>query len=216
MATTSGRARSPKGGVRGSATRSGPELRPLSPQPPSAGPGSARLWRGNALRRPGREGSSPRAGVSEVSRALPVASATPGCGRPGAHLPQGRGAEPLPSPRGGAAPRRPSACQPRLPGRASPRTARAQRPSHSPGRSRRPTARGRRRATRGRRPSPARPPARLSPPPARPPARASRPSRARRGRGGGREHARARGAGGGRWEAGPAASVMAHGAAAAR
>lgn len=150
MATTSGRARSPKGGVRGSATRSGPELRPLSPQPPSAGPGSARLWRGNALRRPGREGSSPRAGVSEVSRALPVASATPGCGRPGAHLPQGRGAEPLPSPRGGAAPRRPSACQPRLPGRASPRTARAQRPPHSPGRSRRPTARGRRRATRGR------------------------------------------------------------------
>lgn len=99
---------------------------------------------------------------------------------------------------------------------AAPRPARAQRPSHSPGRSRRPTARGRRRATRGRRPSPARPPARLSPPPARPPARASRPSRARRGRGGGREHARARGAGGGRWEAGPAASVMAHGAAAAR
>lgn len=127
-----------------------PSYRPSAPRP-----GSVRLWRGNALRGSGRAGGSPRAGVSEVSRALPVASATPGCGRPGAHLPQGRG----PSRCGarGAAPPPAGRAPVSRASQAAPRPARAQCPPHSPGRSRRPAARGRRRARRGRRPSPARP-----------------------------------------------------------
>lgn len=87
MATTGRRTGSPTGGVPGSRSRSSPELR----GPPAPHPGRARLWRGNALGRAGGAGGSARAGVSEVSRVLPVASATPGCGRPGAHQPQGRG-----------------------------------------------------------------------------------------------------------------------------
>lgn len=126
-----------------------------APQAPH--PGSARLWRGNALRGPGRAGGSPRAGVSEVSRALPVASVTPGCGRPGAHLPQGRG--PSRCRARGAAPPPAGRAPVSRASQAAPRPARAQRPPHSPGGSRRPAARGEAAARRQ--------PARLSPPPAR-------------------------------------------------
>lgn len=200
MTTSSRHAGSPPAGFVGL----GPSPTP-SYVPSAQRPGSARLWRGSALRRPGGADGSGRARVSKVFRALPVASATPGSGRPGAHLPQGRG----PSLRGGAAPRRPSACQSRRRGRASPRT-RAEPAALTWPLS--PTGRARP-ETREERPPPAACPPKEST--SRP--RAHGASRAPgSGRGGGRGHARARDAGGGCEEAGSAASVSARGAAAAR
>lgn len=191
---------------------------PRAAGPSAPRPGSARLWRGNALRGPGPAGGSPRAGVYEVSRALPVASATPGCGRPGvggAHLPQGRGPSrcrargAAPPPAGRAPVSRASQAAPRL----APHAPSAQRPPHSPGRSRRPAARGRRRARRGRRPSPARRAESTSRP--RAPRARSAPGAAGEGGFASARGRRAQAAAAGK-PARPRPSVMARGAAAAR
>lgn len=196
MATTGRHAGSPTGGVPRSRSRSSSELR--GPPSPASWP---RATLAGKCTWPGRRGG--RLGAGRSFRSVPSPSRGLGDSRlrpPGGPPAPGPRAEALPSLRGGAAPRRPSACQPCL----APHAPSARR-THLAARTGRPREAGRR-ATRERPPPVAGPPARpRSPPPAR--ARPEPPGRgvaSTRGRG-----ARAAAAG----EAGSAASVMARAAA---